>query len=253
MNKFLALLIISTLLMSCGNQKVDLLESQVTQLESQLEKTQETNTSLLDRMADLSVINKSGAESIKSSLVSLNRQNEYITNLTEKIQEKDSINFALVANLKRSLLNQNDNDIQVEVRGSAVYVSIADDMLFQSGSSKLNPRSKEVLGKVAQVINDHEEIEVLVEGHTDDIPINTGAIKDNWDLSVLRATSVVRELTSNYYVDPSRLTPAGRSQFKPRTDNETSAGRAKNRRTEIIITPRLDQFFELLEAPELRG
>lgn len=232
---------------------MELLETQVTQLQGQLDKTQETNTSLLDRMADLSVINKSGAESIKSSLESLNRQNEYIQDLTEKIHEKDSINFALVSNLKRSLLNQSDTDIQVEVRGSAVYVSIADDMLFQSGSAKLSSRSKEILSKVAQVINDHDDIDVLVEGHTDDVPINTTNIKDNWDLSVLRATSVVRELQNNYFVDPSRLTPAGRSSYKPRSDNETSVGRGKNRRTEIVITPRLDQFFELLKAPDLAG
>ncbi|MEL6123730.1 MAG: OmpA family protein [Bacteroidota bacterium] len=253
MNKIIVLFSSIVLLLSCKNQKVELLEGQVNQLQTQLDKTQETNTSLLDRMADLSVINKSGAESIKESLVNLNRQNEYIQDLTEKIHQKDSINFALVTNLKRSLLDQNDTDIQVEVRGSAVYVSIADEMLFQSGSADLSNRSKEILSKVASVINDHEDVNVLIEGHTDDVPIKTSRMNDNWDLSVLRATAVVRELQTNYYVEPQRLTAAGRSSYEPRADNETRTGRSQNRRTEIIITPRLDQFFELLQAPELLG
>ena len=253
MNKVILIVISICLLSSCKNEKVTLLEDQVTQLQSQLDNTQQTNTSLLDRMADMSVINKSGAESIKSSLVSLNRQNEYIQDLTDRIHEKDSINFALVSNLKRSLLDQNDTDIQIEVRGSAVYISIADDMLFKSGSASLNPKSIDILSKVAQVINDHDDLEVMVEGHTDNVPIHTNKIQDNWDLSVLRATTVVRELQNTFYVDPSRLTSAGRAQFKPRADNETSIGRGQNRRTEIIIKPRLDQFFELLQAPELMG
>ena len=126
-------------------------------------------------------------------------------------------------------------------------------MLFQSGSAVLSSKAKDILGKVASIINDHETLNVLVEGHTDDVPIASEKINDNWDLSVLRATSVVRVLQSDHYVDPSRLTAAGRSSYVPRGDNETSAGRSKNRRTEIILTPQLDQFFKLLEAPELMG
>lgn len=252
MFRILTVLVTICLLSSC-NEKAKLLEQQVNQLEEQLSKTQETNTGLLDRMADLSVINKSGAESIQQSLENLNRQNAYIQDLTTQIHEKDSINFALLANLKRSLIDQNDEDIQVEVRGSAVYVSIADDMLFQSGSAVLSAKAKDILGKVASIINDHETLNILVEGHTDDVPIANQKMNDNWDLSVLRATSVVRVLQADYYVDPSRLTAAGRSSYMPRGDNETSEGRSKNRRTEIILTPQLDQFFKLLEAPELMG
>ena len=229
------------------------MQEQVDQLKNQIDKTQDANTSLLDRMADLSVINKSGAESIQNSLENLTRQNAYIQDLTTKIHEKDSINFALVNNLKRSLVDQNDKDIQVEVRGSAVYVSIADDMLFQSGSSQISPKAESILAKVAQIINDHDAIDVLVEGHTDNVPMANDRVRDNWDLSVLRATSVVRELQTKHYVDPSRLTAAGRSSYVPKAENETKAGRAENRRTEIIITPQLDQFFKLLEAPELMG
>ena len=249
----LLILTIVIIIASCRNQEAELLQQQVDQLKEQIDNTQEANTSLLDRMADLSVINKSGAESIQNSLENLTRQNAYIQDLTTKIHEKDSINFALVNNLKRSLEDQNDQDIQVEVRGSAVYVSIADDMLFQSGSARLSPNAETILAKVAQIINDHDAIDVLVEGHTDNVPMANERINDNWDLSVLRATSVVRELQTKHYVDPSRLTAAGRSYYVPKASNDTKEGRAENRRTEIIITPQLDQFFKLLEAPELMG
>lgn len=238
---------------SCKNEKAELLQQQIDLLKSQVDETQKANASLLDRMADLSIINRSGAESIQNSLENLSRQNAYIQNLTTKIHEKDSINFALVNNLKRSLVDQDDEDIQIEVRGSAVYVSIADDMLFRSGSAMINPRAADILGKVAQIINDHNDISVLVEGHTDNVPVQTPIFKDNWDLSVLRATAVVRELQTRHRVDPSRLTAAGRSFYVPKADNDSKIGRATNRRTEIIITPRLDQFFQLLEAPELMG
>jgi chemotaxis protein MotB len=249
----LLILVIIIALTSCKNQQAELLQQQVDQLKEQIDNTQEANTSLLDRMADLSVINKSGAESIQNSLENLTRQNAYIHDLTTKIHEKDSINFALVNNLKRSLVDQNDEDIQVEVRGSAVYISIADDMLFQSGSSQISPKAESILAKVAQIINDHDAIDVLVEGHTDNVPMSNDRVRDNWDLSVLRATSVVRELQTKHYVDPTRLTAAGRSHYIPKSENNTAEGRAENRRIEIIITPQLDQFFKLLEAPELMG
>ncbi len=253
MNKIITLVIAAALLSSCENQKVALLESQVEQLESQIEHTQESNSSLLDRLSDLSVINQTEAKSIQSSLESLGKQNEYIQNLTTKIHEKDSINFALVNNLKRSLVDIADEDIQIEVRGSAVYVSIADQLLFQSASAQISRKATVILQKVATVINDHNAVNVLIEGHTDNIPISNKSFTDNWDLSVQRATAVVRILQNEYNLDPSRLTAAGRSFYMPRADNETPQGRSKNRRTEIILTPKLDQFFELLEAPELVG
>lgn len=224
---------------------------QVNQLNSQLEHLQNSNSSLLDRMSELSVINQTDAKSIQNSLENINRQNSFIQNLTEKIHQKDSINFVLVSNLKRSLIDIDDEDIQVEVRGSAVYVSISDNLLFRSASSKVSPQAYNALSKVAMVINDHNQLNVLVEGHTDNVPIGNERYKDNWDLSVLRATSVVRVLQEEFKVDPARLTAAGRSSYIPKMANVTSAGRSKNRRTEIIITPKLDQFFKLLEAPVL--
>ena len=253
MNKHLILGLFVLFCVSCTNSKVKLLEDQVLHLESQLDHAQNSNTSLLDRLAEMAVINQSEAKSIQSSLESLNRQNEFIINLTDKIQEKDSINFALVNNLKRSLIDINDEDIQIEVRGSAVYVSIADELLFKSGSAEISRKANVVLQKVATVINDHNLVDVLIEGHTDNVPINNQKFQDNWDLSVLRATAVARILQYEYNVNPSRLTAAGKSAYDPRTDNDSVSGRSKNRRTEIILTPKLDQFFELLEAPEVVG
>ncbi len=253
MNKIIIIFVATIFFTSCENSKVKLLESQVTQLEGQLDHIQESNSSLLDRLSDLSVINQTEAKSIQSSLESLSRQNEYIQNLTAKIHEKDSINFALVSNLKRSLMDVNDEDIQVEVRGSAVYVSIADQLLFQTASAQISRNANVIMQKVASVINDHSDFNILVEGHTDNVPIKNEKFRDNWDLSVQRATSVIRILQQEYNVDPARLTAAGRSYYIPKADNETSQGRSKNRRTEIILTPKLDQFFKLLKAPELVG
>lgn len=235
---------------SCENKELNLKDQQINQLQEQIEIMKSTNAGLLDRMSDLSVVSKTGAESIQKSLENISRQTAYIEDLNKKVQSKDSVNLALVMNLKRSLSDINDSDIQVEVRGGLVHVSISDKLLFKSGSSMINAKAKEVLGKIASVINDHYELEVMVEGHTDNVPMNNGCIEDNWDLSVKRATAVVRSLANDHYVDPTRLTAAGRSSYIPKEDNETADGRSKNRRTEIIIQPRLDQFFQLLEEPE---
>lgn len=238
---------------ACG-KKVKALETevalktdQIQQYEEQIKHMQATNAGLLDRMADLSIVNKSGAESIQKSLESMSQQYSFIQDLTTKIQSKDSMNLALVMNLKRSLSNINDEDVQVEVKGGVVYVSISDKLLFRSGSSRITSAAEEVLAKLAGVINDHEDLNVLVEGHTDDVPMNNSCLEDNWDLSVKRATSVVRTLQKDYYVNPERLTAAGRSEYLPKVPNTDRTGRSTNRRTEIIITPKMDQFFKLLE------
>ncbi len=235
------------------NSELDAKNRMIQQLEGQIDNLQRTNAGLLDRMADLSVISKEGAESIKKSLESINAQTKYIQELTSSIQSKDSLNLALVMNLKRSLSDINDEDIQVEVRGGVVYVSIADKLLFRSGSAEISSRAETVLGKVAKVINDHKDLTVMVEGHTDSVPINTTCISDNWDLSVRRATAVVRVLQSKHGVTPDRLTAAGRSEYIPKASNSTADGRSVNRRTEIVLTPKLDQFFKLLEAPPAGG
>ena len=232
------------------NGQIDGLNNKVNLLERELEFQKQNNTNLLSRMEELSILSKTGAENVRKTLESLNKQSEYIQDLNQSIQQKDSLNLALVMNLKRSLDNINDEDIQIEVKKGVVYVSISDKLLFQSGSAQVNQRALEVLGKVAKVINDHKDIEVMVEGHTDDVPISTDCLEDNWDLSVKRATSIVRLLQWRYNVDPARLTAAGRSEFLPKATNETREGRQENRRTEIIIIPQLDQFFSLLQTPE---
>ncbi|MEE9439968.1 MAG: OmpA family protein [Saprospiraceae bacterium] len=234
---------------SCSNKESELRDQQITQLKDQIENLKGTNAGLLSRMSDLSVVSKTGAESIQKSLENISRQTEYIQDLNKKMQTKDSVNLSLVMNLKRSLSDINDSDIQVEVRGGLVHVSISDKLLFKSGSSEINNNEKAVLGKIAKVLNDHDELEVLVEGHTDNIPMNTSCISDNWDLSVKRATAVVRSLANQHHVNPKRLTAAGRSSFIPKTDNDSPQSRSQNRRTEIVIQPRLDQFFKLMEAP----
>jgi len=237
-------------LVSCENKEAMLKSEQIVQLQDQIETLKSTNAGLLDRMSDLSVVSRTGAESIQKSLENISRQSEYIEDLNKRVQSKDSVNLSLVMNLKRSLSNINDTDIQVEVKGGLVHVSISDKLLFKSGSSSINQKAEDVLAKIASVINDHDQLQVLVEGHTDNVPMNNGCIEDNWDLSVKRATAVVRSLANEHYVSPERLTAAGRSSYLPKDDNETSSGRSKNRRTEIIIQPRLDQFFQLMESPE---
>lgn len=219
-------------------------------LEQQMEYIRNTNTDLLARLSDLSVISKSGAESIKKSLQALSEQNKYIKDLTTSIQRKDSINLVLVMNLKRSLDNFDDEDIHIEVKKGVVYVSLSDKMLFRSGSYQISDRAEEVIGKIAKIVNDHTELDILVEGHTDNVPIANACMVDNWDLSVKRATSIVRLMQNRFGVEPHRMTAGGRSEYLPKTTNETVAGRAKNRRTEIVILPKLDQFFELLEPPK---
>ncbi|MEO5582279.1 MAG: OmpA family protein [Saprospiraceae bacterium] len=223
--------------------------TKIKSLESQLELSNRTNTNLLSRMEDLSIISKSGAESMQKSLEAINQQSKYIQGLNSKIQMKDSLNLALLNNLKRSLADVNDEDVHVEVRGGLVYISIADKLLFRSGSYDINAAAEVVLGKVAKVLNDHKDIDILIEGHTDNVSINTDKIKDNWDLSVLRSTSVARLLQKKFGVEPDRMTAGGKSEYSPKEGNNTASGKQANRRTEIVITPKLDQYIGLM-APQ---
>ncbi|MFT7149054.1 MAG: chemotaxis protein MotB [Nonlabens sp.] len=213
-----------------------------------------SNTLLLDRLGDLSVVSKTGVESIKKSLEALEERNEYIRELTSSLRRTDSVNLMLVMNLKRSLNSFDDEDVTIEVKKGVVYVSLSDKLLFRSGSSEVTLRAQEVLGKIASVVNDHKDLDLLVEGHTDNVDIgkNMTGIKDNWDLSAQRAISVVRVLQDQFQVNPARLTAAGRSKYLPKRTNATVEGRGRNRRTEIIILPKLDEFFTLL-APQMMG
>lgn len=229
-------------------------QQQTREAKQDLEYLKNSNTLLLDRLADLSVVSKAGVESIKKSLETLEERNEYIRQLTSSLRRADSVNLMLVMNLKRSLDSFDDEDVTIEVKKGVVYVSLSDKLLFRSGSSEITDKAQEVLGKIALVVNDHKELDLLIEGHTDDVAIgkNLVGVKDNWDLSTQRAISVVRVLQDEFHVDPARLTAAGRSKYTPKTTNNTPEGRGLNRRTEIIILPKLDEFFKLLE-PQMMG
>jgi len=215
--------------------------------EERVEGLKQNNSVLLNQLKDLSVITGSQAESIKKSLDNIGAKDMYIQDLQSAIARKDSLNMALVMNLKGAIGNLDDKDINIKVEKGVVYIDISDKLLFESGSYDVTVRAKEVLGKVAKVLNNQPDIEFLVEGHTDANPYKKGVLLDNWDLSVKRATAVTRILQNDYAISPARITAAGRSEYIPVSSNDTPEGRAANRRTRIVILPQLDQFFKLLE------
>ena len=227
------------------------LETDLESANKQIAFLKENNNTVLSQLKDLSVISGTQAESIKKSLENIGSKDIYIQDLQRALSRKDSLNMALVMNLKGALNDVNDTDIEIKVEKSAVYISISDKLLFKSGSYDISDRAQTVLGKVAQVLNNKPDIEFLVEGHTDNVPIKNACILDNWDLSAKRATEVVRILQNQYKIDPKRMTAGGRSEYMPLQGNETAASRAANRRTRIVILPQLDQFFQLLEKPQM--
>lgn len=230
----------------CMSQSKTQLDS-ITLMQREIMVLKANSNALLTQLSDLSVITKVQAESIKKSLENIHSKDAYIKDLQVAMARKDSLNMALVLNLKGALKDVNDTDIDIKVEGSAVFISIADKMLFKSGSYDITLRAGEVLGKVADVLKAQPDIQFMVEGHTDNKPIRTGCIRDNWDLSVLRATSVVRALQRDFGIPPERMIASGRSEYIPVVSNDTDENRSLNRRTRIIIIPQLDQFFKLLE------
>ena len=199
-------------------------------------------------MENLTVLTQSSSDNIKEIITQLSEKDKYINGIRDAMTQKDSINLALAFQLKRELADGiQDEDIQINVEKTVVYISIADKMLFKSGSAIVSDRAKVVLGKVATVISSKPDMEVQVEGYTDNVSISTNCMKDNWDLSVARATSVVRVLQNDFGVNPGRLIAAGRSEYVPLETNDTAEGRSTNRRTRIVILPKLDQFFDILE------
>ena len=216
-------------------------------LKSQVASLNATNKDLIRQIGDFTDLTKKGAENLEKSLESLKEKDLTIRKLQDAITRRDSVNLALVQSLKGVLGNLDDSDIEISVEKGVVIVNISDKLLFSSGSYRVTSRAKEILGKVAQVVNNKPDFEFIVEGHTDNVPISTNAIKDNWDLSVLRATSVVRILQKDFGVDPARMTAGGRSEYVPVANNSESAGRAKNRRTRIAVLPKIDQFYAMIE------
>lgn len=198
--------------------------------------------------------NSQGNINISKLVDEINASNRYIKQLVDAKSKSDSLNVMLTNNLTRSLSREELKEVDVKVLKGVVYISLADNMLYKSGSYEINERAGETLSKIAKIITDYKDYEVLVEGNTDNVPISRTNIRNNWDLSALRASSVVQELQNKYGVDPKRLSAAGRGEYNPITDNDSELGKQRNRRTQIIVTPRLDQFLELIDkAPEAEG
>jgi len=238
----------------CNTAKADLsrqkssLESENANLKSQVDLLKQNNTQALKQLEDMSVISASQAESIKKSMDNIGAKDNYIQTLQQQMARKDSLNMQLVMNLKGAIGNLDDKDINIKVDKGVVYIDISDKLLFKSGKYEVTDQAKTVLGKVAAVLQNQPDIEFMVEGHTDNVPYKGGGqLVDNWDLSVKRATAVVRILQKEYGLDPAKMAAAGRSEYKPVAENSTPEGKAANRRTRIVILPQLDQFFKLLE------
>jgi len=222
-------------------------QSNYTTLQDQVNHLKKSNDALLDNLGNMASLSRKEAENLEKSLENIKEKDLHIRTMQDAITRRDSITLALVTSLKGVLDDINDPDIEVNVEKGVVYVSLSDKLMFDSGSYKVSNKAKVVLGKVAKIVNSRPEINIMVEGHTDNVSIKTDAIEDNWDLSTKRASSVVRVLQNDYNVAPDRMSAAGRSFYIPVADNNTDAGKAKNRRTRIIILPKLDEFFNLLE------
>ncbi|WP_039868300.1 OmpA family protein [Hoylesella timonensis] len=231
-------------------------QARVTALEEQLSQ-QKRDYAALQNSLDKSLLNtKSNNINISKLVDQINESNQYIRHLVEVKSKSDSLNMVLTNNLTRSLSREELKEVDVQVLKGVVYISLADNMLYKTASYEINDRAAETLSKIAKIIMDYKEYDVLVEGNTDNVPVNPNSplmknIRNNWDLSTLRASSVVQYLQKNYGVDPKRMTAGGRGEYNPLTSNNTELGRQRNRRTQIIITPKLDQFMDLIdEAPE---
>ena len=230
--------------LAAANVRVSSLEEQLAQAKAAYERLQQS--------LDKSLVNTNQSNiSIEKLVDQINESNQYIRHLTDLKSKSDSLNLALTNKLTRSLSKEELKDVDVQVLKGVVYISLADNMLYKSGSYEINDRAAETLSKIAKIINDYEDYDVLIEGNTDNVPIYRENIRNNWDLSCLRASSVVQALQNNYGVNPKRLTAGGRGEYNPLVSNDSATGKQRNRRTQIIITPKLEEFLELIdEAPE---
>ncbi|MEL7269430.1 MAG: OmpA family protein [Bacteroidota bacterium] len=221
--------------------------SRLKTLEDQNAFLKANNQELINNMGNLTTLTTKGAENLEKSLESLKEKDLTIRKLQDAVTRRDSVNLSLVQSLKGVLGNLDDEDIEISVEKGVVFVSISDKLLFSSGSYNINSAAKSVLGKVAKVVNNKPDFEFLVEGHTDNVPFKSGVLVDNWDLSAKRATSIVRTLQNEFNVDPKRMTAAGRSYYVPVASNDSATERAKNRRTRIVVLPKIDQFYSMIE------
>ncbi|MFD0992513.1 OmpA/MotB family protein [Tenacibaculum geojense] len=218
-------------------------------LQTRIQELQKDKQNTLQQVENLTVLTQGANDNIKETLSQLSKKDKYINKIREAASKKDSLNLVVAFHLKKELQDGiDDEDIEVNVEKTVVFISISDKLLFKSGSYTITDKASKVLEKVATVVNGQPEMDVMIEGHTDDTPISANSnLKDNWDLSVRRSTAIVRELQAKYNVAPDRLIAAGRSSYLPLVANDTPANKAKNRRTKIIILPKLGQFFDLLD------
>jgi chemotaxis protein MotB len=225
--------------------------SRVQSLEEQIAAAKTNAASLQDALNKCLAGNNQGGMNISKLVDEINSSNKYIRHLVDVKNKSDSLNQILTTNLTRSLSADEMKDVDVKVLKGVVYISLADNMLYKSGSYQISDKAGETLSKIAKIINDYSTYDVLIEGNTDNVPISQTNIRNNWDLSALRASSVVQALQNTYNVDPKRLTAGGRGEYNPVADNSTDSGKSQNRRTQIIITPKLDQFMALIDkAPQ---
>ncbi|CCY64759.1 ompA family protein [Prevotella sp. CAG:1124] len=242
--------------LSDANTQLAASKVRVQSLEEQLEQTKGTLSSLQSSLDKSLTASNQTTVNISKLVDQINESNQYIRHLVEVKSKSDSLNMILTNNLTRSLSKEELKEVDVQVLKGVVYISLADNMLYKSGSYEINDRAAETLSKIAKIIKDYKDYDVLIEGNTDNVPVNTSSaamknIRNNWDLSCLRASSVVQALINQYGVDPKRLTAGGRGEFNPVTNNDTEVGKQRNRRTQIIITPKLDQFMDLIDkAPD---
>ena len=264
----LAVAVVSLLTTSCGSKKKiadleaknkecqDLLNSATVKLNmclsdkeamaGQIDFLKKNNTDLINNMGNMTTLSSKGAQNIEKALETIKEKDLKITRMQDALTKKDSVTIALVTSLKSSV-GISDPDIQVNVDKGVVFISIADKLLFKSGSYIVSDQAKSVLAKVAKVINDKPTFECMVEGHTDNVPFSNGVLIDNWDLSAKRSTAIIRVLTKDLKVDPKQLIAAGRGEYIPLVENNSAANRATNRRTRIVILPKIDEFYEMIE------
>ena len=237
--------------LAAKNARITSLEEQQRGLQQML-KAAEDKYDKLQAALDKSLTNASQNNvSIEKLVDQINESNQYIRHLVEVKSKSDSLNMVLTNNLTRSLTKDEMKEVDVQVLKGVVYISLADNMLYKSGSYEINARAAQTLSKIAKIIKDYKDYDVLIEGNTDNVPITKTNIRNNWDLSALRASSVVQALQNDYGVDPKRMTAGGRGEYNPVASNDTEAGKQRNRRTQIIITPKLDQFMDLIDkAPD---
>lgn len=234
-------------MLDTATMKLNMCEEEKENLKGQISVLKQTNESLFNAQGELTTLTQKGAENLEKTLESLKEKDLQIKYMRDAINRKDSVTLALVQSLKGAVGDMNDEDIQINVEKGVVFVSISDKLLFGSGQYKLTNEAKAVLGKVAKVIKAKPDFEFMVEGHTDDDPIKTECFRDNWDLSTKRAVSVVKVLQEEYNVDPARMLAAGRGEYLPLESNEYANGKARNRRTKIVVLPKIDQFYKMIE------